>query len=165
MGSGALSSAAATATAWTVRPGGAITATAGKTTLKDTATGSVETCDSARMSGTLKGGAGLQGTGIGSVATATFHCPSPIVPPVKLTARGLPWHLNMVSPSYDPAYVAYTTYPSDITTTALANPDGSVVLYVYNGAASTRGFQIIDTSTHTGCSVSMTPGELSTFVW
>jgi O-glycosyl hydrolase len=61
--------------------------------------------------------------------------------------------------------VAYATYPSDITTTALVNPDGSVVLYVYNGAASTRTFQIVDTSTHTGCTVSMTPGELSTFVW
>jgi glucosylceramidase len=70
-----------------------------------------------------------------------------------------------LSSSYGPAYVAYTTYPSDITTTALANPDGSVVLYVYNGAASTRTFQIVDTSTQTGCSVSMTPGELSTFVW
>ena len=70
-----------------------------------------------------------------------------------------------LSPSYGPAYVAYTTYPSDITTTALVNPDGSVVLYVYNGAASTKTFQIIDTSTHTGCAVSMTPGELSTFVW
>ena len=70
-----------------------------------------------------------------------------------------------LSPSYGPAYVAYKTYPSDITTTALANPDRSVVLYVYNGAASTREFQIIDTSTGTGCSVRMTPGELSTFVW
>ena len=70
-----------------------------------------------------------------------------------------------LSSSYGPAYVAYTAYPSDVTTTALANPDGSVVLYAYNGAASTKEFQIIDTSTHTGCSVSMTPGELSTFVW
>jgi glucosylceramidase len=70
-----------------------------------------------------------------------------------------------LSPSYGPAYVAYTTYPSDITTTALANPDGSVVLYVYNGAAGTKTFRIVDTSTHTGCTVSMTPGELSTFVW
>ena len=70
-----------------------------------------------------------------------------------------------LSPSFGPAYVAYTTYPSDITTTALVNPDGSVVLYVYNGAASTKTFQIIDTSTRTGCPVSMTPGELSTFVW
>ena len=70
-----------------------------------------------------------------------------------------------LSPSYGPAYVAYTAYPSDITTTALVNPDGSVVLYVYNGAASTRTFRIADTSTRTGCTVSMTPGELSTFVW
>jgi len=95
MGPGSASSA--TATTWTVRPGGAITATAGKTTLKDTTTGLEMVCNSARMSGTLNGGVGLQGTGIGSLATATFHCPSPIVPPFRLTARGLPWHLNMVS--------------------------------------------------------------------
>src|SRR5215472_7686620 len=97
VGAGAVSSAAASAVAWSVRPGGAITATAGKTTLKDTTTDSVETCNSARMSGTLKGGLGLQGTGIASITTATFHCPSPVVPPFRLTARGLPWHLNMVS--------------------------------------------------------------------
>ena len=76
-----------------------------------------------------------------------------------------PGALRCQSPSYGPAYVAYTTYPSDITTTALVNPDGSVVLYVYNGAPGTREFQIIDASTSTGCTVSMTPGELSTFVW
>jgi glucosylceramidase len=70
-----------------------------------------------------------------------------------------------LSPSYGPTYVAYTTYPSDITTTALVNPDGSVVLYIYNGAARTKTFKIIDASTHTGCTVSMTPGELSTFAW
>src|SRR5262249_46379419 len=68
-----------------------------KTTLKDTTRDTVETCNSARMSGTLKDGIGLPGTGIGSITTATFHCPSPIVPPFRLTARGLPWHLNMVS--------------------------------------------------------------------
>ncbi len=70
-----------------------------------------------------------------------------------------------LSPSYGPAYRAYTTYPSDITTTALANPDGSVVLYVYNGAASTRRFQIIDARDHTGFTATMVPGELSTFAW
>jgi glucosylceramidase len=76
-----------------------------------------------------------------------------------------PGALRCQSPSYGPAYVAHTTYPSDITTTALVNPDGSVVLYVYNGAASTKTFQIIDARNSTGCAVSMTPGELSTFVW
>jgi len=97
VGVGAVSPAAASATVWSVRPGGAITAMAGKTTLKDTTTDSELLCNSARMSGTLKGGIRLPGTGIGSITTATFHCPSPIVPPIRLTARGLPWHLNMVS--------------------------------------------------------------------
>ena len=97
VGAGTVSPAAASGTVWSVRPGGAITATAGKTTLKDTTTDTELLCTSARMSGTLKGGIRLPGTGIGSITTATFHCPSPIVPPIRLTARGLPWHLNMVS--------------------------------------------------------------------
>jgi glucosylceramidase len=69
------------------------------------------------------------------------------------------------STSYGPAYEAYTIYPSDLTTTALANPDGSVVLYAYNGAARARTFQIIDGRDRTGCTVTMAPGELSTFAW
>ena len=70
-----------------------------------------------------------------------------------------------LSPSYGPAYVAYTTYPSDITTTALVNPDGSVVLYVYNGAATSKTFKIIDGRNQMGFTAAMIPGELSTFVW
>jgi len=69
------------------------------------------------------------------------------------------------SPSYGPAYVAYKTYPSDITTTALINPDGSVVLYVYNGAATSKTFKIIDGRNQMGFTAAMIPGELSTFVW
>ena len=45
-------------------------------------------------------------------------------------------------------------------TTWTVRPGGAVT-----AKAGTREFQIIDTSTHTGCAVSMTPGELSTFVW
>lgn len=40
-----------------------------------------------------------------------------------------------------------------------------MVLYVYNGAASTRRFQIIDARDHTGFTGAMVPGELSTFAW
>jgi glucosylceramidase len=69
------------------------------------------------------------------------------------------------SPSYGPAYQAYTTYPSDITTTALTNPDGSVVLYVYNGASAPKTFKIIDGRNQTGFTARMVPGELSTFIW
>ena len=73
--------------------------------------------------------------------------------------------LRCHSPSYGPAYVAKKTFPSDITTTALVNPDDSVVLYIYNGASTKKTFQIIDATTQTGCAVTMVPGELSTFNW
>jgi glucosylceramidase len=69
------------------------------------------------------------------------------------------------SPSYGPPYQAYTTYPANITTTALINPDGSVVLYIYNGAKTAKTFKIIDGRNQTGFTATMIPGELSTFVW
>jgi hypothetical protein len=98
-GPGTASSVTATAKTWTVRPGGAIVATAGKTTLTDTNTGTAIPCQSSSMSGTLKSGAGLPGAGIGTITAAAFRCPSPIGF-ARLTPRGLPWHLNLTS--FDP---------------------------------------------------------------
>ena len=82
-----------------------------------------------------------------------------------LSAFAQPGARRCLSPSSGPAYQAYTTYPSDLTTTALVNPDGSVVLYAYNGAARARTFRIVDDRNHTGFTATMVPGELSTFVW
>lgn len=96
----AASSAAVTASTWTVRPGGAITAMAGKTVLLDTTTDTSLTCGSSKMSGRLKSGSGLPGTGIGSFATAAYTCPTPIFSQ-HVTAHGLPWHLSAIS--YEPA--------------------------------------------------------------
>ena len=93
---GAGSLVAAAAKTWTVSPGGAIKANAGKTTLTDTTTGSVLNCASSKISGTLKHGGGLTGTGIGSITTAAYDCATPIGV-IQLTARGLPWHLNLTS--------------------------------------------------------------------
>jgi hypothetical protein len=91
---------AATATTWTVRPGGAITATADTTMLTDTATGSTFACASSSMTGTVNSDSELPGTGIGSITAAAYRsCANPISPTV--TPRGLPWHLNLVS--YDAA--------------------------------------------------------------
>ena len=87
---------AAAAKTWTVSPGGTIKANAGKTTLTDTTTGSVLNCTSSKMSGTLEPGGGLTGTGIGSITTAAYNCATPIGV-IQLTARGLPWHLNLTS--------------------------------------------------------------------
>ena len=93
--------AAAAAKTWTIRPGGSITAMAGRTTLADTPTGSMIPCASSRMSGTLKAGSGLPGAGIGSVTTAVYSsCETAGFAP-RLTARGLPWQLNLTS--YDRA--------------------------------------------------------------
>jgi hypothetical protein len=93
--------ASATARTWTVRPGGAITAMAGKTTLKDTPTGAMIACESSRMSGPLKQGSGLAGAGIGTITTAAVgRCDGPGFAP-RLTPGGLPWQLNLTS--YDRA--------------------------------------------------------------
>jgi hypothetical protein len=136
---GTAPSAAATVTTWTVRPGGTITATAGKTTLADTRTGAMIPCASARMSGTLKPGSGLPGAGIGSFATAVYSQCAAGGFEAKLTARGLPWRLNLTS--YDRStgvargtigHLKLAVAPSALACTAVINgtsgstPDGVV---------------------------------------
>ena len=64
---------AGVAATWTVKPGGAITAKAGKTTLTDTNTGSTLTCTSSSGKGTVKKGSGLSGTGIGSITSLALQ--------------------------------------------------------------------------------------------
>jgi hypothetical protein len=93
----ALAATAATATTWTVRPGGKITATAGKITLADTPTGATISCQSSRMSGTIKAGSGLPGAGIGSLATAVYSQCSAGPFAATVTVWGLPWRLNLTS--------------------------------------------------------------------
>ena len=83
------------AATWTVRPGGPVSMKSGKFTLTDTATSAALTCPSSALSGTLKSGSGLPGTGIGSITTVhSIECPSPLGPTWILMARDLPWHLN-----------------------------------------------------------------------
>jgi hypothetical protein len=71
----------------------------GRFTLKDTTTGSAESCQSSALTGTLKSGSGLPGTGIGSITTVGFM--SCLLPPLgprfTLRARDLPWHLTVLS--------------------------------------------------------------------
>jgi hypothetical protein len=90
------SPAGATALTWTVAPGGAVMAKAGTTRLTDTKVSSVLSCKSSDMSGTLRSGRGLAGTGIGSVGTASYRCLTPVGTP-RLTPGGLPWRLNLAS--------------------------------------------------------------------
>jgi hypothetical protein len=96
--------AAATSNSWTVAPGGSMQATSGEVVLKDTTTGSVLPCRSSTVSGTLKSGSGLAGTGIGKITSVTFkgagpngECAGPDGPLFTLQAGGLPWHVNLSS--------------------------------------------------------------------
>ncbi len=91
-------SAAAVAATWTVRPGGAITAKAGKTTLTDKNTGSTLSCSSSSGKGTLKHGSGLSGTGIGTISALSFsNCTGPLGLTFTVHTTHFPWHLNAVS--------------------------------------------------------------------
>ena len=85
------------AATWTVQPGGPVSLTSGRLTLKDTRTGAVLMCP-VRMRGTLKGGSGLPGTGIGSITTASFpRCGRGLPPTPAMAATSLPWQVNFVS--------------------------------------------------------------------
>jgi hypothetical protein len=93
----AVAPAAATAKTWTVHPGGKIAAMSGKIILTDTPTGAMVSCESSRMSGLLKSGSGLPGTGIGSFTTAVYSLCAGGPFGATLTAHGLPWRLNLTS--------------------------------------------------------------------
>jgi hypothetical protein len=83
------------AATWTVKPGGAITAKAGVTTLKDSKTGSVLTCKTSGGKGTVKKGSGLSGTGIGSITALSFNsCTGPLNLTFTVKTTHFPWKLN-----------------------------------------------------------------------
>jgi hypothetical protein len=86
------------AATWTVKPGGAITAKAGKTTLTDKSTGSTLSCASSSGKGTVKSGSGLSGTGIGSITALSFSsCTGPLGLTFTVKTTHFPWHLNAKS--------------------------------------------------------------------
>jgi len=86
------------AATWTVKPGGAITAKAGTTTLKDTNTGSTLTCASSSGKGSVKSGSGLSGTGIGKISSLSFSsCTGPLGLTFTVHTSDFPWHLNALS--------------------------------------------------------------------
>ena len=99
-----LSAALAVAATWTVKPGGPVAATAGKTTLTDTRSGVSLSCASSKGAATLKSGSGLSGTGIGSITSLAFNsCIGPLGITFTVTTSHFPWSLNAVSFSTPPA--------------------------------------------------------------
>jgi hypothetical protein len=90
------------ATTWTVKPGGAITATGTKVVFTDPKTRGNWTCQSVTVTGKLKSGSGLSGSGTGSISAVTFStCTNPLGATSRVTfqvtATDLPWHINLSS--------------------------------------------------------------------
>jgi hypothetical protein len=80
---------------WIITPGGAFTATAGKTTLADTVTGNALSCKSSKAAGTFKSGSGLPGKNIGSISSFSFsNCTGPLGLTFTVTASAFPWSVN-----------------------------------------------------------------------
>jgi hypothetical protein len=127
--------AAGAAKTWTVQPGGAITAAAGKTTLKDTTTGVAVLCQSSQLPGMLTAGSGLPGAGIGSITGAAYSCPTPSMR-ISLTPHGLPWRLNLISYNAAAGVARGTVRGLKLTFSILENPSCSFVVNGTSGAAA-----------------------------
>jgi hypothetical protein len=190
LGIGATTAMAVTATTWTVKPGGAVTGKAGKTTLKDTKTGTVLTCASSATKATLKKGSGLSGAGLGNITSVTFsNCKGPggLIFTAKTSASSAhPWKLNAssfksgvttgsitgitasLSGNGCTATVAGTTASSKGTTTGTYTNSTHVLkvsggnLHVFNVSAGCLGLiNTGDPSTFSG-SYTISPGQTIT---
>jgi hypothetical protein len=102
-GLSAAPSFAATATTWSVSPGGTVKLIpSGRFTLTDTVSGKSLVCGHTNGSATFKSGRGLSGAGIGSITALTFaSCTGPNAQAFTVKAGHLPWKLN--AQTYNPA--------------------------------------------------------------
>jgi hypothetical protein len=86
---------AATAPTFTVKPGGAYTAKAGKTVLVDNQTHQKLNCKSASAKGKLKKGSHLAGKNIGTITSSSFNsCTGPLQLTFKVKQSGI-WNLTV----------------------------------------------------------------------
>ena len=83
-----LAAAPALAATWTVKPGGAVTGTAGKTVVTDATKGLSVTCTSSVAKGSLKKGSGLAGASIGTVTSLAFKGCTAMGVTVSVTITG-----------------------------------------------------------------------------
>jgi hypothetical protein len=97
LGATTASATTTAASTWTVKPGGAITAS-GSGQVKDTKTGTVAKCTSIKITkATLKKGSGLAGAGLGTVTASTFTGCTIATISVTVKAEDFPWKLNATS--------------------------------------------------------------------
>jgi hypothetical protein len=105
------------ATTWTVKPGGAVTAKAGKTVVTDTTKSLSVTCTSSVAKGTLRSGKGLAGAGIGTITSLAFSCSG-----VSVTISGkMPLNATSYNATTKVASMTITKIHGTFTVSALSN--------------------------------------------
>jgi hypothetical protein len=114
---------------WTVQPGGAITAAAGKITLTNSAPGHPVTCVSSKATGTLRSGSGLPGTEIGSLsairfATCAYRVSNMLETILTVRPGGLPWQVNFTSYNAATGVVRGTLSHVALTVAVVSTPPG-----------------------------------------
>lgn len=97
LGLSATSAFAATATTWSVAPGGSISGAAGTTTVTDTTSGLALSCKTSTLTGTLKKGTGLKGAGLGTVTNVAFNNCSVDGITLSISSGAVKWPLNAVT--------------------------------------------------------------------
>jgi hypothetical protein len=131
--------AAVAAATWTVRPGGAVTATTGPVVIKDASTGSLVTCSSATIKATLKAGTGLPGAGIGSLSSVALGtCTGPLGITFTMKLNHLPYRLSATS------YHASTGTTTGKITGIHGNFTGPSCSYVLDGTGASMDDGTID---------------------
>lgn len=144
------------AATWTVTPGGAVTGTAGTTTLKDANTGATLTCSSSTTNATVQSGSGLSGTAIATVTNASFNsCRGPLGIRFNMTNNAVSYQLNANSYS-----AGVTSGTLDNITATLSGPLCSASVA---GTTSTTPGSVTGTYTNATNTLSVSGGNLH--VW
>jgi len=108
---GTFAATATTATTWTIKPGKAVTGTAGKTLVTDTKTGIQMTCTSSSVGGTLKSGTGRTNP-LGKITAAAYN---------SCTVIGVGAGITTSASSTNPWVLRGRTYASGVTHGSIRN--------------------------------------------
>src|SRR5262245_36861135 len=111
LGIGASAATATTTTTWTIKPGGAVTGTAGTVTVKDTTAGGTMTCTSSSIGATLKSGTGKINP-LGKITAVAYN---------GCTAAGTGASITASASSTNPWRLRGRTYSSGVTHGSIGN--------------------------------------------
>jgi hypothetical protein len=152
--------ALAVAITFSISPGGAITAKAGKTTLKDTTTAQTLSCTSSSSSATLKSGHGISGTNLGSITALSFNnCTGPGGFTFTVSDSGFPWTLS--GASFNASSGVTTGHISGI----FAHLSGPSCTADIAGKTATTGGQVKVTYTNSTHKLRVFPGGGTLHIW